>query len=70
MKEDLNLIFTLRAISDYARKTFGRPDNEKYYVPPPLEVVAAASRELTPATNVGDEDNAEGKGDDSEDFSY
>ncbi|KAF9733806.1 hypothetical protein PMIN03_011750 [Paraphaeosphaeria minitans] len=62
MKEDPNVVFTLRAISPDAQKWFPHPHNERYYVPPyPLDD-ATTSRESTPATNIGDED-CEGDGD-------
>ncbi|KAF2834208.1 Pkinase-domain-containing protein, partial [Patellaria atrata CBS 101060] len=71
MKEDPNVIFILRAISPYAQRWFQHSHNKTYYVPPPhVEIVAAASRESTPATNVGDEEeDADGLGDVYEDFS-
>lgn len=61
MKEDPNVVFTLKAISDHARDIFFNRRNERYYVrPPPL--TAATSRESSVATNIGDED-CEGDGD-------
>lgn len=69
--EDPNLIFTLKAISGYAQEVFQRSDNQRFYIPPSHhEVVAAASRESTPATNVGDDNNAEGQGDDKRGFCH
>ncbi|KAF2192913.1 hypothetical protein K469DRAFT_693013 [Zopfia rhizophila CBS 207.26] len=63
--------FSPRAIDTRTQEAFKDPQNKRFYIPPPhLEVVAATSRESTPATNVGDEDNTEGNGDDSEDVSH
>ncbi|KAF2007847.1 kinase-like protein [Amniculicola lignicola CBS 123094] len=82
MDQDPNVIFTLRAISDYAQEAFQLLDNKKYYVArPPLKIVTATSRESSVATNIGDKDgegdgdaletrNAEGKGDPREGFGH
>ncbi|KAF2195576.1 kinase-like protein [Zopfia rhizophila CBS 207.26] len=81
MKEDPNLIFTLRAISKHAERAFEHSHNKRYYVPPHPLVIAAASRESSVATNIGDEDgegdgdglktwNTKGKGDVSKDFNH
>ena len=79
--EDPNLIFTLRAIGDYAQEAFKDSHHDRFYVPPHPLIIAAASRESSVATNIGDEDgergcggpetrNAEGKGDHRREFSH
>jgi hypothetical protein len=68
MEEDPNLICTLTAISEDAKQAFQESHNSRFYVPQASrEIAAAASRESTPATNVGDEDDV---GDGSEDRTH
>lgn len=56
MEDPSNLIFVLRAVSDFAAAVFSDPHNEQYYVPPVARSpLPSLSREATPATNVGDD---------------
>ena len=57
MEQDSNLIFVLRPINDAARKASEDSHNKEYYVcREPSKVTVAASRDSTPATNIGDEE--------------
>ncbi|MCJ1253264.1 hypothetical protein MMC24_001075 [Lignoscripta atroalba] len=69
--EDLNLIFTLKPISERAVHVFSLEHNSSRYVRAALKQIAAC-RGVTPATNVGDsdeEDKTEAEDDVEEDFS-
>jgi hypothetical protein len=59
MEQNLNVIFTLTAISEPVAHAFALPHNREYYIPPPTlrqPDINISSRGTTPLTNLGDDD--------------
>ena len=53
--EDPNLTFTLKPMGEHAIRALGLDQNRNRYIPATLEQIAPC-REITPATNAGDND--------------